>query len=544
MQTNTLYYGDCLEVIEEFPDSCIDLIYLDPPFNSKTDYNCFFPNPDTSHAKENGSTDHLAQIMAFHDTWKWDDLAVQRVHDMSNATAHPAHKAIKAFQEVIWQTGALAYLSYMAERLAAMKRLLKPTGSIYLHCDYTMSHYLKFLMDAVFGANNYQNDITWKRTTSRGDGNRYGRISDSILYYAKDGATWRNQYEESGLVVSGDQTIALTGAGISSGESGKPWKNYDPAKSGRGRHWSVPKTGTYAEWLDKNLIPGYLQIEGIHERLDALDEKGYIKFSRNGIPRLFRPETAQNTGPKVNDIWMDISLEDSNEFVKDYPTRKPVRLLERIITASLPKDGVIFDPFCGCGTTIEAAHNLGCNWIGVDISPYAINLIERERMKGIPIEVKGVPKDLLGAKRLAKDNPFDFEKWAVCRIPGIAPNDKQVGDGGIDGRGILLERFDNHDSKLVLAQVKGGKHNASALRDFLGVIDSNKAAMGIYITLSSVKSHNARSAIGEKGVLQLGMTKFPRAQLWSIENHFDNRPPKMPPLADPYTGKKMIPWLY
>ena len=165
-------------------------------------------------------------------------------------------------------------------------------------------------------------------------------------------------------------------------------------------------------------------------------------------------------------------------------------------------------------------------------------------MKGISITVKGVPKDLLGAKRLAADNPFDFEKWAVCRIPGIAPNDKQVGDGGIDGRGILLQKPKNHDSKLVLAQVKGGKHKIDALKAFLNVIDSNKAAMGVYITLSPIKSHNAHSAIGEKGKIRYGVLEFPRAQLWSIENYFENQPPKMPPLADPYTGKEMLPWLY
>ena len=401
MQTNALYYGDCLEVMDEFPDSCIDLIYLDPPFNSRTDYNCFFPSTVSSGSK-NREESHLAQILAFEDTWHWDEQAFERVSDISNALAHPAHNTIKAFRDVIGETGALGYLSYMAERLAKMRRILKPEGSIYLHCDYTMSHYLKVLMDDIFGADKYRNDITWKRTTSRGDGNRYGRISDSILYYAPDGATWRNQYEEEGLVVSGDQTIPLTGPGISSGESGKPWKGYDPATSGRGRCWSVPKRGTYAEWLDQNLIPGYMQIEGIHDRLDALDEKGLIRFSKNGIPRVFRPAQAQNTGPKVNDIWTDIYLEDVNEHIKDYPTRKPVKLLERIIKASLPDGGVIFDPFCGCGTTIEAAHKLKCDWVGIDISPYAINLIEKHRMRGTPIEVKGIPKDPLGAAKLAQ----------------------------------------------------------------------------------------------------------------------------------------------
>jgi len=539
MQTNTLYYGDCLEVMEKFPDSCVDLIYLDPPFNSKTDYNCFFPNTISG---ESGA--HLAQMMAFGDTWSWDASAYDRVNHISNASLHPAHKAIRSFTEIIPESGALAYLSYMAERLAKMRQILKPHGSIYLHCDHTMNHYLKILMDNIFGPDKFQNDITWKRTTSRSDGKRYGRISDSILYYASNQSTWQNQYEKDGLAVSGDREIPLTGAGASVGESGKPWKGYDPAASGRGRHWAVPKTGTYAKWIEENLIPGYTQIESVHERLDALDSQGLIRFSKNGVPNLFRPAEASNSGPKVNDIWMDISLESSNEYVKDYPTRKPVSLVERIIQASLPQGGVILDPFCGCGTTIEAAHNLNCDWIGIDISPYAINLIERHRMKGLEIQVRGVPTDMSGAKRLASDNPFDFEKWAVCRIPGLAPNDKQVGDGGIDGRGILLQKPGDFDSKLVLAQVKGGKHNASALRDFLGVIDSNKAAMGIYITLDSVSSHHAHSAILEKGTIQFGASKFPRAQLWSIEDYFKQQPPKMPPLADPYTGKEMLPWLY
>ena len=505
MKPNTLYYGDCLEVIQEFPDSCIDLIYLDPPFNSKTDYNCFFPNA-ASRQSDCGSASHLAQVMAFGDTWNWDANAFERVQDISNATQHPAHRAIRSFQEGIPESGALAYLSYMAQRLAIMRQKLKPSGSIYLHCDHAMNHYLKILMDCIFEADIFQNDITWKPTTSRSDGKRYGRISDSILYYAHEGATWRNQYEEGGLVVGGGREIPLTGAGTAQGESGAPWNGYDPAKSGRGRHWSVPKTVTYAKWIEKNLIPRYTQIESVHERLDALNKEGLIRFSKNGVPNLFRPAEAANTGPKVNDIWTDISLENSNEYIKDYPTRKPVSLVERVIQASLPKDGIILDPFCGCGTTIEAAHNLNANWIGIDISPYAIDLIEKHRMRGLEIEVKGFPKDMSGAEKLDRDHPFDFEKWAVCRIPGLAPNDKQVGDDGIDGRGFLMRSPANYDSKLVLALVKGGKHRVDALRAFLNVLDSNKAAMGIYITLDSINSPNAYSAIGEKEKIKYGVS--------------------------------------
>ena len=319
----------------ELPDSCVDLIYLDPPFNSNADYNAFYPISETNGG---GGGGQRAQMFAFHDTWTWDGGAMQRVKDIKNAVAHPAHNVMKGLEIILGETGALAYLSYMAERLTAMKRLLKSTGSIYLHCDPTMSHYLKAVMDAIFGNKNFRNEITWKRTTSRSDGLRYGRISDSILYYASNGATWRNQYEDTGLVVEGDRTIPLTGPGTSGGESGKPWMGYDPAQSGKGRCWSPPKTGTLATWLDKN-IPGYTKIKGVHDRLDALNDAGLIKFSRNGIPNLFRPAQAANSGPKVNDIWTDISLEEGNKYIKEYPTRKPLKLLKRIIQASLPRGG-------------------------------------------------------------------------------------------------------------------------------------------------------------------------------------------------------------
>ena len=542
---NTLHYGDCLNVMAGLPDSCVDLIYLDPPFNSKSDYNCFFPNPENKPINGGGSP-HLAQIIAFHDTWTWDGNAKERVDNMTSAVAHPAHKVMKGLQIILGETGALAYLSYMAERLTEMKRLLKPTGSIYLHCDPTMSHYLKSLMDDIFGVDCFANEIVWQRQRgAKGDATQYGRNSDRLLFYVKSEnyiftpprlknhnpktiKDWYNKTDQYGKYVS----RPLTAAGGSGGDSGKPWRGRVPTG-----HWTVPNLlqNRYEKRFEKKLIGS------VRERLDILADAGMIDFTSTGNPS-WRRYLHEATLPRIHDIWNDDDVRPISRTSKErlgYPTQKPISLLERIINASSNEGDVILDPFCGCGTTIEAAHKLNRSWIGIDISPFTVDLIEKRRMKGIPIEVQGVPQDLSGAQKLAQDKPFDFERWAVCRIPGLVPNDKQVGDGGIDGRGLLLSEPDDHDSRLVLAQTKGGKFNASALRDFLGVIERNRAAMGVYITLNPVTSTQAHSDAISLGNIKYGVTQYPRAQLWSIHDHFKNQQPNMPPLADPYTGKEM-----
>ena len=541
---NTLHYGDCLEVMRGFPDHSIDLIYLDPPFNSKKNYNCFFQNPEK---KGRGKGSHLAQMMAFTDTWTWDGASAERVNRITNAVKHPAHRAISALEIVFDRTGALAYLSYMADRLADMKRILRPSGSIYLHCDDTMSHCLRLVMDTVFGVENFRNEITWKRTTSRSGGKKYGRMADTILYYAGEGAFWQNQYHREGRVVGGEQTVALTGAGTTKGDSGQPWRGYDPASAGRGRHWSVPRDGTFAQWVEENEIPGYTKIESIHARLDALYEAGLIKFSRNGVPRYIQRVEAANSGPMVNNIWTDIALEGGNDMIRDYPTRKPVALVERMITASMPEGGVVLDPFCGCGTTIEAAVNRGCDWIGIDVSPFAINLVARERMKGLDVHVKGLPFSFSGAQKLARDHPFDFERWAVCLIPGLVPNDRQTGDKGVDGVGILLHPPEETESKDVVVQVKGGKrHQASHLRDFLHTVEREEAAMGIYITLYPIQSSDAHAEAAALGRITTGANTFPRVLLWSVGEYFETgkKPLCMPLMSNPFTGKEVNPSLF
>ena len=235
----------------------------------------------------------------------------------------------------------------------------------------------------------------------------------------------------------------------------------------------------------------------------------------------------------MRDVW-EISFLNANAKERlGYPTQKPLSLLERIIEASSNHGDIVLDPFCGCGTTVEAARKLGRRFVGIDISHFAIDLVRNRRLKDARIPVHGVPVDMATAERMAHDEALEFEKWAVTRVPGMVPNDRQVGDGGIDGRGTLLS------GGLVLAQVKGGSFQLGQLRDFRHVMAREDAACGVFTTLRPVRSRNARTEAHSAGFLELGATRYPKTQLWSIADYFDHRPPVLPALADPYTGKAM-----
>ena len=460
---NTLYYGDCLDVMEDLPSESVDLIYLDPPFNSKANYNILFtPNDGKSRNKRGKSP--VAQVMAFSDTWTWNADAVQRVSEIENAIAHHAHKSITGLKHILGESGMLSYLSYMAVRLVGMKRLLKSTGSIYLHCDPTASHYLKVVMDDVFGAKNFQNEIIWHYQTGGASKRRYSRKHDVLLFYSKTGRCYFD------------------------GESIK-----------------IPRT------------------------------KKAMRRAQN--PKGARI-SASDTHKNPNDVFIIQQMNPMASERLGYPTQKPLDLLEPIIRASSRQGDVILDPFCGCGTTVAAAAKLNRKFIGIDISPYAISIIKTKRLDpmGVDVKVEGIPKDMMGARMMAQAQPFKFEAWAVTQIPGLAPNEKKVGDGGVDGRGLLLNKLKDK-SELVLAQVKGGKVTVSQVRDFVGTMKGENASMGIFISLDPVTSPSAKKIAASEGQVQVGMFKYPALQFWSMEDHFNGILPNLPPLADPYTGK-------
>ena len=552
MQHNSLYYGDCLDWMGKWPADSVDLVYLDPPFNSRTDYNILFGQGQESQA----------QLRAFQDTWSWDHAAQKRLEDMRGAVAHPAHSAICGLHVILGESGMLAYLTYMAQRLAECHRLLRESGNLYLHCDDSASHYLKVLLDGIFGGRHFRNELTWRRSTSHNDAKRYGRISDRILFYSRG----KTPYWAGHNIASPktrEQLLAayplkdeigeyradnLTGprAGNPDSPSSQPWRGYDVHS--RNRHWSAPRTGHYAEFIEAHFVQNYRQIEGIHERLDALDAAGMIHHpKKHGVwPGLKRYAFAdQDIVPQ--DIFLEprgfTNYSKGKEYL-GYPTQKPMELLRKLILAACPKGGLVLDPFCGCGTTMDAAERHGRKWIGIDISTFAINLVRCRRMKSKNISTFGIPQDVAGARQLAKDRPLDFEAWAVNLLPGFAPNLKRVGDTGIDGRGTMLHKPETGESGRMLAQVKSGKFQLGQLRDFLHVMEREKAAMGVFITLEPMNSDAARKELAALGSLRIGAAEYPRVQCWSIAEYFAKKQPSLPPMKDPFTGKPLQDDLY
>ena len=399
----TIWTGDNLHILRGMNDECVDLIYLDPPFNSNRNYEA----PIGSQAAS----------AAFKDTWTLDDIDVHEHGELADRNP-AAYTVIEAARQAHGKS-MMSYLIFMAVRLLEMKRVLKPTGSIYLHCDDTASNWLRCLMDAVWGRAAFRNQITWRRAVSHNDPGRYGRISDYLLFYtSSDDWTWNDVREESdpekiaksyprtddnGRRYRSDNLTGpkhgsqggesaqewryrsqdLTGPahGAASGESAKEWRGYDVVS--RNRVWSPPKTGSYAEYIEERLIPGYKAIKSVHARLDALDAAGLIIHPAKGFwPGLKRYADADMGKPLQDIIYNPTGLTNySKKERTGYPTQKPLALLERIIRASSDKGDMILDPFCGCATTLVAADRLQRRWAGIDLSPLAIKLVN-ERVAG------------------------------------------------------------------------------------------------------------------------------------------------------------------
>ena len=474
MKPNTLYYGDCLEVMREWPDACVDLIYLDPPFNSNADYNIIY-----GREKMNGGAvkrKDLAQLTAFTDTWEWNEKTAERIRAIKRSVGHRARNAVIAL-DAFYQGGAgmLAYLVYMADRIDEMPRLLKDTGSFYLHCDPTASHYLKMILDDVFGAKNFRNEIVWAYSGTGRPTKKYKSKSDTILFYTKSEDYLFNVQAE-------------------------PYTNPNTIK-----------------------------------RFDKTDSEGnrYKIWNTRGIKR----KVYMKNQPLGN-VWnIDVIGATSKERL-GYPTQKPLALLDRIIKASSNEGDVVLDPFCGCGTTIEAAMNLKRDFVGIDISMLALDVIQKERLKNIKFNVEGTPRDLPSAREMAKNRPFAFEKWAVHLVPGFVTNNKQTGDGGVDGWAGLLNPPPDEDG-ICIAQVKGGKPNVDALRAFAGKIKSGEASAGVFITMQPWDTPTVRQCVAEAGKLKQGASEYNRLVMWSIAEYFAAVKPDLPPLAHPRTGRPL-----
>ncbi len=488
---NQLYFGDNLQILREHvDDESVDLIYLDPPFNSQATYNVLFGEQDGSRSQ--------AQIAAFEDTWEWSAEAESIYREV--VTEKPGRLAdfLQALRSILKSSNMMAYLVMMSPRLLELHRILKSSGSIYLHCDPTASHYLKLLMDTIFDPRNFRNEIIWKRTGAHSSAKKFGPVHDTLLFYSKSSdykwlpifqpygehylATKYRYEDERGTY----RLVDLTAAGLRTGSS-KPWRGCNPEE--KGRHWAVPNSilASLVD-IDKN------RSMSTNAKLDLLDGHGYIYWpekgrkEERGRPHYKRYLTG---GIHAQDVITDIPPINSQAKERlHYPTQKPEALLERIIKASSNKGDIVLDPFCGCGTTINVAERLHRRWIGIDITHLAIALI-RNRLQDTfatelsPYEVLGSPKDLSSAKALALQDRYQFEWWALSLVEARPAQDRKKGaDSGIDG---YINFFDDGSGKAkkIIVQVKSGHIGVKEMRDFIHVVDREKAAIGVFITLES-----------------------------------------------------------
>ena len=499
---NQLFYGDNLDVLgRHVADESVDLVYLDPPFNSNANYNVLFAERDGTQA--------AAQIKAFEDTWRWDEGAARAYADVVEAGGRVS-QAMQAFRTFLGETDMLAYLAMMAPRLVELRRVLKPTGSLYLHCDPTASHYLKMLLDAVFGPINFRNEIIWKRTSSHNDARRFADIHDCILYYVKSrAATWNAQH-------------------MSHGE--RYLKTHYNRRTPDGRIYRLDNIIRSASMGPRpNLVyeyNGFTPPWGwrvVREKLEAIDTDGRLEWAKGRkerTPYLVRFLDEQK-GATMPSLWDDIPPINSQAQERlGYPTQKPEALLSRIILASSDDGDTVIDPFCGCGTTIASAQRLNRCWIGIDITNLAITLI-RHRLRdsyGDAIEqayeVIGEPVSVPDAEALAAADPYQFQWWALGLVGARPAEGKKGADQGIDGR-IYFHDGDTGKTKQIVLSVKAGKLHAPYVRDLRGVVEREQAALGVLLTLNA-PTKAMRTEAASAGFYDSPWGQHPRVQILTV----------------------------
>jgi len=508
---NALYYGDNLAVLREsIASESVDLIYLDPPFNSNASYNVLFKAPSGEQSQ--------AQIEAFEDSWHWNESAERAFDEVVTGPHSDASIMLKAMRSALGENDMMAYLAMMAVRLIELHRVLKPTGSLYLHCDPTASHYLKVILDAIFSPQRFLNEITWKRTSSHNTARRYGNVADIILFYGKtDQYLWNPQYtafseeqlsrykpDENGRLYKGENLTADR----ANSTSGKfEWRGTMPPAS---RGW------------------GYTV-----EQLEKWWAEGRILTRKDGSPRMdgLKVYLDQLAGQPLQSMWTDIErIGNTSGERLGYPTQKPLALLERLVAVSSNEGDIVLDPFCGCGTTVHAAQKLNRRWIGIDVTHLAIALVERrlkEAFPGIVFEVHGVPKDVAGARNLAERDKHEFQKWITATI-GAQPykGGKKGMDRGIDG--YLHFRDADKKPQFAIVSVKGGENITSGMvRDLKGTMDREKAALGLFLTLNEPTREMEKEA-ASAGFYETGGMKVPRLQILTAAQILDNRRPQVP----------------
>ena len=522
---NTLYYGDNLGILRDYiKDESVDLIYLDPPFASNRNYNVLFKD-------ESGKASD-AQITAFTDTWHWGHASEEIYAELVTGGRAPERVAtvIAALRQMLGTNQMMAYLVMMTVRLVELHRVLKPTGSLYLHCDPTACHYLKILLDSIFGPQHFRNQLIWKRYGAHNDAGQgskhYGRVHDILLFYSKTG----NPFWKQVFTPLDPNYVKET------------YNRLDPETDKK--YTTTPLTGPGGEAKGNPVFEwnGHTRAWRYNrETMERLDKEGRLYYSKTGYVRqkLYLDESK---GIPVQDLWNDIaSLSGAHAEKLGYPTQKPLALLERIIEASCPVDGVMLDPFCGCGTSVAAAQKLNRTWIGIDITYLAIALNKyrlEDAFPGIKLNVIGEPQDVASAKYLASTDRYQFQWWASSLVKAMplggqegSKQGKKGADKGVDGVITFLDEA-NGKLKRILVQIKSGHVKSGDIRDLCGAVEREKAAMGVFITLEPPTQPMLIEATSAGFYRSPGFNKnYPRIQILTIEELL---PPhrcevKMPP---------------
>ncbi|HOW76577.1 MAG TPA: DNA methyltransferase [Candidatus Competibacteraceae bacterium] len=523
LDQNTLFYGDNLKILREYiPDESVDLIYLDPPFNSNRNYNILF--------KDEAGREMNSQIRAFEDTWHWVAATEEVLYSL---ISHRAGEMLSNLCQFMGKNQMTAYLVMMTVRLIELHRVLKLTGSLYLHCDPTASHYLKIVLDCIFGFENFRNEIIWQRTSARSDSKKWNHVHDVLFFYSKsEKFTWNNQYidygkdyinkfychiePETGRRYASDN---LTADGKRNGSSGDTWKGIDVKE--KELHW-------------KYTI----------EKLEELDRQGRIIFPKTpgGVPR-YKRYLDEMPGVAIKSMITDIPPLSAKSAEKlGYPTQKPLALLKRIIKASSNEGDWVLDPFCGCGTATIAAEGLKRRWIGIDVTHLAIAL-QKYRLKDVfnlidkkDYQVLGQPEDLPSARQLALDDRYQFQWWAGSLIKAMpfggelgGKKGKKGSDQGIDGFINFIDE-PNGKFKKIIVQIKSGKVKSGDIRDLIGVVQREQSAIGVFITLEPPTKEMKEEAVKAGFYFSPGWNQnYPKIQILTIEELLKGQSVQMPP---------------
>jgi site-specific DNA-methyltransferase (adenine-specific) len=481
---NYLYFGDCLDVLRnDIGDESIDLIYIDPPFNSKRNYSIFFDDKDIQ-----------TQCVAFEDTWSLKNIQ-DSLSELMSLKTEKIHRLLSIYAETA--PSAYPYLVMMALRIIELHRVLKLTGSFYLHCDPTMSHYLKTLCDAIFGKEYFRNEIIWKRMTASGFKGKkdLGTSHDVILRYSKTA-----EFIYHPIITPYTEDYI---------------RRYFTKTDESGRIFKDEKIGTATG----------------KETIEQLKKEDKIYVTEKGKLRI-KHYLDDAKGFPIDDLWLDLPPINSQASERmGYPTQKPKALLERIINASSAEGDTILDAFCGCGTTVDAAEGLKRNWIGIDISPIAISLIRKRLNESYgkslsKYDVRGIPKDEASAIRLWQQNPFAFQDWWITEFCAFSTTFGRKGaDKGIDG--IAKYLVGNNETIKAAFQVKGGKIQSKDTDALLGAMDKHHCELGIFLSIQEPTKPMLEAA-ASAGFAEVPGFRYPRLQILTLAEFFSGKQLKLP----------------